>query len=1242
MCPATAKPTASANLIERDTTEAFDLAGGPLLRVTIARLSNDYHVVIWTAHHIICDGWSARLMIHELGKIYSALKQDVAPVLEAPASFREYALATQADSPAARSALSYWVQRFADPPPQLDLPTDRPYPLVRSSKGATLKRVIGTADHQALKRAAAQQGSTVVVLLMGALQSLLYRLTGQTDTAVGLSMAGQAASGKDCLVGHCVNFLPIRTSIQPDAGFRENLASVKKNVMDAYDHHECSIGTILQQIKVPRITGRVPLVEINFSVDGDASAAKFEGVEFVCKGNPKPALQHDLFFYFVEGSNGLGLNCFYNTDLFEAATIERWLDHYQTLLEAGVRDPSQAVSTMPILTEAQRRQLLSDGCGLYLQPANSLNDTAVAPEESNLSLHSLFEEQAAKTPDRIALFFDGGKMTYRELNAQSNQLARHLRELGVGPDTLVGLYHERSLGMMVALLGILKAGGAYVPLDPSFPKDRLSYMVENSGMRVLVTQSALEGTLAARVGSVVRMDADWKAIGKQSVERLTDSSTDPHQLAYVLYTSGSTGKPKGVAIEHGSLVNFLESMKWEPGLDASDTLLAVTTLSFDIAGLELYLPLMVGGKVVMASREEAQDPGRLVERMEESGCTVMQATPATWRGLVEGGWRGSKNLKILCGGESLPPDLGEKLLSRCKELWNLYGPTETTVWSTVQRVTSVGGAIPIGKPIANTEVYVLDGQRNLVPVGVVGELYIGGAGVARGYWQRPELTGERFVGNPYKADGKMYRTGDLVRWRGDGSLECLGRGDNQVKIRGYRIELGEIEAVLSRQEAVGQCVVVAREEVPGEKQLVAYYEVAEGQKEAAAGELRGRLKKELPDYMVPWVYVAMKKLPLTPNGKIDRKALPSPQAESACDSSEFLGPRDPLEQALANIWSKVLKAKRVGLRDNFFDLGGHSLNAVVLMSEVRKLTGKTLPLATLFQAATIEAFGDILRKDGWKPSWSSLVPIRTGGAKSPLFLVHGAEGNVLLYRQMARYLDTDQPVYGLQSQGLDGDGKLKTTIQDMASEYVKEILALQPEGPYFLGGYCLGGTIAFEMAHQLTALGKKVELVAMLDTYNAARISQSKFLLREPLHLLQNFWFHCANILSLPGKDRERFLKEKVDIAFGRLTIRLQAAFHAMCALGGKNQPESFPHLLIKKVNDQAVDRYEPKPYRGRVVIIRSSGHFAGLTDPNYGWGDFVREGLEVHQLPMYPKGMLIEPFCQKLAQTLQVCLQRA
>ena len=505
------------------------------------------------------------------------------------------------------------------------------------------------------------------------------------------------------------------------------------------------------------------------------------------------------------------------------------------------------------------------------------------------------------------------------------------------------------------------------------------------------------------------------------------------------------------------------------------------------------------------------------------------------------------------------------LLPRVSELWNLYGPTETTVWSAVQRVTSGSGLVPIGRPIDNTQVYLLDAHRNLVPTGASGELYIGGAGVARGYLRREELM-DRFVPNPFRAGERLYRTGDLARWLPDGTLECLGRVDNQVKIRGFRIEPGEIECVLGRHPAVGQCAVVAREDGSGEKRLVAYFELpgelpGESPAESApsASDLRAYLKTELPEYMVPSAFVRMEKLPLTPNGKTDRKALPAPEEQSAAVRDSFAAPRDPLELALARVWAKVLKVKQVGLYDNFFELGGHSLAAVRLLMEVKKITGKTLPLATLFQAWTVEAMAEVLRKDGSTPSWSSLVPIQPLGSKRPLFLVHGAEGNVLLYRQLVHDLGPDQPVYGLQSQGLNGEGRLHTTIHEMAAHYIREIISVQPEGPYLLGGYCLGGAIAFEMAQQLRTLGKRAELVIMLESYNNSVISRSKAVLLSPLRLLQNMWFHGSNAARLTAKDRGKFVREKMSIAKDRIGIRLQAAQHAVTGLGRRQARAKFP-----------------------------------------------------------------------------------
>jgi len=1217
-------------VMEQEVSEPFDLVVGSLVRVRIVRLSGEHHVVIWTAHHIICDGWSGGLIVSELSTIYSALKQGAQPVLDAPESFREYALASQSDSVEVAEAMEYWCEQLADVPAPLDLPADHPRPLVRSARAATIKRVFDPQLQRSLKRVAGQQRTTLVVMLMAALDTLFYRLTGQTDMVLGLGVAGQAMSGKSCLVGHCVNLLPIRTRIQPNAPFQENLAAVKKRVLDAYEHHQATVGGMLQHISVSRSAGRPPLVEVVFNVDREVATAQFFGAEFSCERNPKRALHYDLFFNFVDGPRDLYVECDYNTDLFGAATVERWLNHYQTLLASIVANPAEKLSQLPVMNESE------------LQKVMSLSKGEESPTFINAGLlHEMIERQVVASPKAPAVSFDGQDLSYRELNRRANQLANHLTGLGVGPNQLVGVCTERSIEMVVALLGILKAGGAYVPLDPAFPQSRLDYMVEDSGMRVLVTHRGLDQKLKVRPPVVVHLDSDADEIMSCSGDFVGPKHTDSNRLAYVLYTSGSTGRPKGVEIPHSAVVNFLLSMQREPGFTAKNTILAVTTLSFDIAGLELYLPLLSGGRLVIASREDAYDPARLARKMADCQCDVMQATPATWRALIGAGWRGSAKLKILCGGEAFPPDLARELLSRCAELWNMYGPTETTIWSAIYRVAMADGPIPIGRPIANTQIFILDGERNLVPMGSVGELYIGGAGLAQGYLHRPELTQERFIASPFDANAKLYKTGDLARHLPNGEIEYLGRIDHQVKIRGFRIELGEIEAVLSKHAGVKQCVVTAREDTPGDKALVAYFE-AQGDGTLEVSELRAHLKKEIPEYMVPSAFVRMEKLPLTPNGKIDVKALPAPSQDGVVEAKgAFVAPRDSVEDTLAQLWSKILKVKRISINDDFFELGGHSLLAVRVIMEIEKIYHRRLPLATLLQAPTISGLAEVLREENWQSSWSSLVPIQPLGSKPPLFLVHGAEGNVLLYRQVTSHLGLDQPVYGLQSQGLNAEGNFPTTVRDMAAEYIKEIVAFQPHGPYFVGGYCLGGTIAFEIAQQLTDRGQKVEVVIMLDTYNDAAVptTRTQAILQKPLHLLQNLWFHGANATSIRGEDRKKFLSEKMDIALTRLGIRLRAAHSQLRRLTGHASQNGYAHLMIKRVNDDAAAHYLPRPYAGRVAIIRSKGSFVNYDSPDLGWGPFVREGLEIYKLEVYQKGMLIEPFCRLLAEKLKLCL---
>ncbi|MFL5663118.1 MAG: non-ribosomal peptide synthetase, partial [Ktedonobacteraceae bacterium] len=751
-------------------------------------------------------------------------------------------------------------------------------------------------------------------------------------------------------------------------------------------------------------------------------------------------------------------------------------------------------------------------------------------------LHQLFEAQVERTPDAVAVIFKSEQLTYRELNGKANQLAHYLLQHGVGPEVLVGLCVERSLEMVVGLLGILKAGGAYVPLDPTFPPERLAFMLQDAQAAVLVTQQHLLTQLPAHGPKVVCLDADAAVLIQQSeVNRLSAATSD--NLAYVIYTSGSTGRPKGVQVLHRAVVNFMLSMRQQPGLTTQDTLLAITTLSFDIAALELFLPLIVGARVIVASRETAADGEALAETLTRARVTVMQATPITWRLLLAAGWQGKPDLKILCGGEALPLDLAQQLLHRVASLWNVYGPTETTIWSTLCKIEAEEGVVTIGRPIANTQMYLLDTQLQPVPVGVPGELYIGGDGLARGYLNRPELTAERFIPHPFSNEpgARLYKTGDLARYQPDGTIEHLGRLDYQIKLRGYRIELGEIETVLARHPAVRQAVVIAREDVPGDKHLVAYVVLHE-KRAVTVVDLQSHMTKQLPNYMVPSAFVLLESFPMTPNGKIDRRSLPTPQHTRPELQKAFVAPRTSIEEVLAGIWSQILRIEQIGVHDDFIALGGDSLMAMQVISRLRRTLQIELTLARFFEARTLAELSKIieqvkagdaqlqmralqpisreahrrnlsfipptqnsgssrgenygptiehsvsaLQKPEDKDSAVAVVAVQTGGSKRPFFFLHGDFRRGAFHcSPLARDLGSDQPFYALEPSRLDGSQVLPT-FEAMAAAYIKSLRIVQPEGPYLLGGYCGGGLVAYEMARQLHAEGQTVDLLVLMN-----------------------------------------------------------------------------------------------------------------------------------------------------------------
>ena len=965
----------------------FALEQGRLFRAELLRLAVDEHVLLMNAHHIVCDGWSWWVIVREPGAAYSGH-----PDALDGQDFADYALA-EALRPAGaqfREDERYWLSRFADGTPVLELPTDRPRPARRSFASLREDHVLDADLVAAIRRLGARRGASLFATLLGSFAALVGRLAGQDDVVVGIPAAGQAVDGHEHLVGHAVNLLPLRFQLPPELDFAALVEQAQSTLLDAIDHQRYTFGTLLKKLRVPRDPARLPLVSVMFNIDQalDQERSGFSGLDLDFSTNPRRYENFELSINAVQVDGGIRLETQYNTALFDAATVRRWLAAFETLLRAATSAPDERVSRLPLLDRALYEELAA------LQPAPVAFDR-------ECRMHELFERQCDRDPGRIALRAGEAALDYRSLDARANRIARLLRARGVGRGALVGLALDRGVDMVAALLGILKAGAGYVPLDPGFPADRLAYMAADAGLAALVTQQRHAGGFDLGGRPVLALDALADELAALPAERLgrdADAAT-PESPAYVIYTSGSTGRPKGVQVPHRAVSNFIASMQREPGLGADDRLLAVTTLSFDIAVLELMLPLSVGAQVLLADKDTVVDGFALVEMLENSGATAMQATPATWRLLLEAGWQGAAGFKGMCGGEPLPPDLAQELLSRGAELWNLYGPTETTVWSTATRILPAAPGenpdIHIGHPIANTQVWILDAQGQPCPRGVPGEICIGGEGVTLGYLRRPELTAERFVPDPFADRARgfgtaieaplLYRTGDRGRWRADGNLEHLGRLDFQVKVRGYRIELGEIESRLLSHPGVARAVAMAREDRPGDQRLVAYLV------NAGAGaddrELLAHLRVQLPDYMLPQHFVRLPAIPLLPNGKVDRKALPAPLAESPAPSAPAAsaGPQDALQRQVLLAMQQVLGRPGLGMDDGFFEAGGHSLLAAQLCARLGRESGAPLPLRQLFDTPTPRGLAEAMRTRAPAPATAmATIPVRADQSSAPL------------------------------------------------------------------------------------------------------------------------------------------------------------------------------------------------------------------------------------------------------------------
>jgi amino acid adenylation domain-containing protein len=959
-------------LAQAEAHRPFDLSEGPLLRGRLVRLADEEHVLLLTLHHIISDGWSAGILFRELATLYEAFRTGKpSPLPPLTIQYADYAVwqreLLQGD--VLMKQLSYWREQLADPPTALELPADRPHQAIQTLNGAVKSLTLSAHLTDALKTLSQSEGVTLFMLLLAAFQGLLFRYTGEDDILVGSPFAGRNRIETEEVIGFFINTVVLRTSLSGNPSFRELLQRVRNTSLEAFAHQDLPFEKLIEELRPDRNRSYTPLFQVMFAPQNAPKALiqLNDGLSLRPVDITTDTARFDLTLLMDQDSDPLSCSLEYNTDLFDEDRIVRMLGHFVTLLGAAVANPEQTVGELALLNEKERQQILV-----------GWNDTATA-YDSDLCLHELFEKQVAQTPENIAVVFSNQQLSYRELNEKANQLAHYLRRSGVGAETLVGICLERSIEMVIGLLGILKAGGAYVPIDPAYPKERLAFMLEDSSVTVLITQQSLLAGLPEHGAQVVQIDEDWHLVSLES-EANSTLSVVSRNLAYVIYTSGSTGHPKGVAIEHTSTVAFLN---WALANFSSADLAAVlasTSICFDLSVFEIFAPLCSGGKVVLVENA-LHLPDVAAQKV-----SMVNTVPSAITELVR--TRGiPPTAKIInLAGEPLARSLVQQIYGQktVREVLNLYGPTEDTTYSTFARLTEGATEEPsIGRPITNTQVYLLDSRLQPVPVGVPGELHLGGAGLARGYLHRNSLTAEKFIPNPFSQNpgARLYKTGDLARYRRDGNIEYLGRTDYQVKVRGFRIELGEIESALNELPEVRQAVVVVREESTG-KRLVAYIvpdqqhtglPIADSRNPVQATaepdwtsskslvkELREQLQKTLPEYMVPAAFVLLPQLPLTSNGKIDRRALPQPEAPAT--GTAFVAPRTASEEKLAAIWAAILDLEKVGIQDNFFDLGGHSLLATQLVSRIRDSFGLEITLGAFFTAPTIEGVMGLLEK----------------------------------------------------------------------------------------------------------------------------------------------------------------------------------------------------------------------------------------------------------------------------------------
>ncbi|HBE18544.1 MAG TPA: non-ribosomal peptide synthetase [Cyanobacteria bacterium UBA11149] len=1246
---AAAREEEASRLTTEEAQEPFNLAIGPLVRAKVLRLASDDHILLLTLHHIISDGWSLGILRQELAALYEAFSSGKpSPLPELPIQYPDFTVWQRSwlEGEILASQLDYWKEQLGGQLPVLELPTDYPRPPIQTYSGKQQSLLLSPELSSGIKQLSQKSGVTLFMTLLAAFYILLFRYSRQEDIIIGTPVAGRNRLEIEGLIGFFVNTLALRTNLGGNPSFEELLERVREVTLGALAHQDLSFEKLVEELQPERDMSRSPLFQVMFVLENTPqSTCELPDLTLSTLEIDNGTAKFDLTISLTESSEEIKGTWEYNTDLFDTATITRMIGHFQTLLEGIVANPSQSIAQLPLLTEAERHQLL-------VEWNNTQTDY---PQDK--CIHQLFEEQVEQTPDAVAVVFGEKILTYQELNNRANQLAHYLQKFGVKPETFVGICLERSWEMIVGMLGIIKAGGVYVPLDPTYPQQRITFMLSNAQVPILLTQKYLLKQLPASNIQVICLDSDWEIINQNSQENLL-SPVMSIDLAYVIYTSGSTGQPKGVAVSHKSAINLATALD-QAVYHHQDYPLRVSLnapLSFD-PSVQQIVQLLYGHTLYILPDNIRRDGDRLLAYIRDHSLDVLDGTPSHIKLLLAAGLNeindGIPKL-VLLGGEPLDEVTWKSLASiNNTHFYNVYGPTECTVDTTSCLITKELTKPTIGRPLANAEIYILDAHLQPLPIGVPGEIYIGGDGLARGYLNRPELTAEKFITNPFNKSKRLYKTGDLARYLADGNIEFIGRIDSQVKIRGFRIELGEIESVIAQATNVQETVVIVREDVPGDKRLVSY--IIPNQEIPITDDLRRFLKERLPDYMIPSAFVIIDAFPLTPNGKVDRRALPLPEYISYNDGNNLIAPRDELEQQLTQLWEKVLNVKPISISSNFFDLGGHSLLAVKLFAQIGNILNKDLPISTLFQAPTIAELANIIRQEAVSISRTSLVAIQPKGSKKPFFF-HGGSADALSWAKFASLLDENQPFYALQRPDLDGKEVTEISVKQLAAICLKEIKTVQPKGPYLLGGHCFGGTVAFEMAQQLHSEGEQVDLLALFDAYPppSAQLyinrNSFSFLLINSFYkfdywLQKTYYYHGRKLFSGGLLDKLQYIRQKLAEKKSAKQER-QLGYEQL-----KSQPSSdkktehtlshqLRYLRAEKLSEEASMNYKPQVYLGKITLLMAKKQ----SDEWYlgefmGWDKLTSVEVDKYEIPGLSGNLFNKDAAPLLAEQLKLCL---